>query len=59
LILFDINVPDFNGFEVGTDDYIKKTFDFDKLIVRVKVLLRKSFQSADNKVKYKDLFYSR
>jgi len=33
------------GFEVGADDYIKKPFDFDELLVRIHALLRKSFHS--------------
>jgi len=36
------------GFEVGADDYIKKPFDFDELVVRINALLRKSFQSRSN-----------
>ena len=33
------------GFEVGADDYIKKPFDFDELLVRIKALMRKSYNS--------------
>jgi DNA-binding response OmpR family regulator len=33
------------GFEVGADDYIKKPFDFDELLVRIKALIRKVYQS--------------
>ena len=45
------------GFEVGADDYLKKPFDFDELIVRIKSLLRKSYSARSNEVKYKNLVY--
>ena len=36
------------GFEVGADDYIKKPFDFDELIVRIYSLIRKRLKIAEN-----------
>ena len=36
------------GFEVGADDYIKKPFDFDELIVRIYSLIRKRLKISDN-----------
>ena len=88
IMLFDVNVPDINGFElltmlresanntpcifltslsdiaslskgfeVGADDYLKKPFDFDELLVRIKSLLRKSFSAKSNEVSYRELIY--
>ncbi len=88
LMLLDVNIPDFNGFEllkmlrnsgnktpsifltslndiaslsrgfeVGADDYIKKPFDFDELLIRIQALLRKSFNTKTNEVKYNSLVY--
>ena len=38
------------GFEVGADDYIKKPFDFDELLVRIKALLKKQFSTYANEI---------
>jgi len=40
--LVDINSIS-KGFEVGADDYIKKPFDMDELIVRIKSILKRNF----------------
>ena len=36
------------GFEVGADDYIKKPFDFDELIVRIHSLIRRRLKIKNN-----------
>ena len=38
------------GFEVGADDYIKKPFDFDELLVRIQALLRKSYKTYKDSI---------
>lgn len=43
-----------HGFEVGADDYIKKPFDFDELLVRIHALLRKSYHTYANEMKVDD-----
>ncbi len=82
LMLFDVNVPFINGFEllknlrdsgdmtptilitaltdiaslsqgfeIGADDYIKKPFDFDELLIRIKALLKKQYHTYANEVR--------
>ncbi len=41
------------GFQSGADDYIKKPFDFEELIVRIKAKLK----TEDDKIVYGDIVY--
>ncbi len=43
------------GFEIGADDYIKKPFDFDELLVRMRALLKKQY--SGNKVEIGDFVF--
>ena len=47
-----------HGFSIGADDYIKKPFDFDELLVRINALLRKSYKSYSEKIKLGEFFFS-
>ena len=38
------------GFEVGADDYIKKPFDFEELMIRIEALLRKAFNTRQERI---------
>ncbi len=45
------------GFEVGADDYIKKPFDFDELLIRIQALLKKQYNTYDNNIKIGDFSF--
>jgi len=42
------------GFDIGADDYIKKPFDFDELLIRIKALLRKQYHTYANEINIDD-----
>ncbi len=46
------------GFEVGADDYIKKPFDFDELLVRINALIRKSYHSYSDTLQVGEFHFS-
>lgn len=45
------------GFDVGADDYIKKPFELDELIIRINTQIKKSFKSYSKSIIYKDISF--
>ena len=45
------------GLEVGADDYIKKPFDFDELLIRIQALLRKAYHTYSNEIRVDEFLF--
>ncbi len=46
------------GFDMGADDYIKKPFDTDELLIRINTQIKKSFNSHKETIDYGDIIYN-
>jgi DNA-binding response OmpR family regulator len=45
------------AFEIGADDYIKKPFEFDEVLIRINSQIKKSFKSYNQTIEYNDICY--
>ncbi len=46
------------GFKSGADDYIKKPFDFDELLVRIRAILQRQYNTYENKIKINNFYFN-
>lgn len=47
-----------NGFDVGADDYIKKPFEFDELLIRIQAILKKQLNLSNDEIKVGDFRFN-
>ena len=45
------------GFKSGCDDYIKKPFDFDELLIRINAILKKQYHTYSNELTLDDFHF--
>lgn len=52
LIILNLMLPEIDGFDIGTDDYLSKPYELRELILRIESVLKRYSKIINNKLNY-------